>query len=511
MEPKATSSRRIEHFQPQQETGPGLAEAWQPMTRWSGTTRRLLFAFGSLVAFIGAAAYFAMAAIWQMHDALHAVKTGEEAVRGALELATAVRDQYAHQAHTIILGNASHLEMYEEARERVVTLTRRVRDQSQVPEERALANEIERSSEELDTLFRQQILPAVLSRDSETVQREHARALEIVWAVQARTDRLAESFEHSIGDFSTHAHVIEHTAFKWNVLFLGASILFAIAVGLYIRRSVARPVAELEAGALRIASGDLNTRIDIDSPDEFGRLAAQFNAMTVALKEHQEQLVRTEKLAGIGRLAAGVAHEINNPLGVILGYVRVMRRAATNGIAKDLAIIEEEAVRCQQIVEGLLDLSRASTPPPAEVDMRELCDDVVARLRESEAIEDVTVTVEGKGTATGSPQKLRQVVTNLIKNAVEAAGPHGSVRIHAGASRDWVTLSVADSGPGIAPEVNDRLFEPFFTTKPRGTGLGLAVSQAIARAHGGSIEVDRSPSGGALFTLRLRNAAEEGA
>jgi signal transduction histidine kinase len=143
--------------------------------------------------------------------------------------------------------------------------------------------------------------------------------------------------------------------------------------------------------------------------------------------------------------------------------------------------------------------------------MRELCDDVVARLRESEAIEDVTVTVDGEGTATGSPQKLRQVVTNLIKNAVEAAGSHGSVRIHADASRDWVTLSVADSGPGIAPEVNDRLFEPFFTTKPRGTGLGLAVSQAIARAHGGSIDVDRSPTGGALFTLRLRNAAGEGA
>ena len=463
------------------------------------------------MAFIAGAAYFAMAAIWEMHGALHAVKAREEAVREALELATAIRDQYAHQAHTIILGNSSHLEMYEEARERVVTLTRRVREHSQDPEERTLANQIEQSSEELDALFRSKILPAVLARESDVVEHEHAKALEIVWAVQARTDRLAESLERSIGDFSAHAHVIQHTAFKWNVVFLGASILFAIAVGLYIRRSVASPVAKLEAGALRIAGGDLSTRIDIDSPDEFGRLAAQFNAMTVALKEHQEQFVRTEKLAGIGRLAAGVAHEINNPLGVILGYVRVMKRTAAEPLAKDLAVIEEEAVRCQQIVEGLLDLSRASTPPPAEVDMRELCEEVIARLRESEAIDAVTVTVDGKGTVAGSPQKLRQVVTNLIKNAIEAAGPHGSVRVRTEASPDWVTLSVADSGPGIAPEVKERLFEPFFTTKPQGTGLGLAVSQAIARAHGGSIEVDRSPSGGALFTLWLRNAAQEGA
>jgi signal transduction histidine kinase len=188
--------------------------------------------------------------------------------------------------------------------------------------------------------------------------------------------------------------------------------------------------------------------------------------MTVALKEHQEQLVRTEKLAGIGRLAAGVAHEINNPLGVILGYVRVMRRAAPESVAPDLAIIEQEAVRCQQIVEGLLDLSRASTPPPGVVDLRELCDDVVARLRDSQALENVKVTVEGQGSAAGSPEKLRQVVTNLIKNAVEAAGSDGSVRIVTKASLEWVTVTVADSGPGIAPEAKDHLFEPFFRSRP---------------------------------------------
>lgn len=479
------------------------------MAHWSGTSRRLLFAFGSLVVFIGVAAYFAMGAIWEMHDALHAVKHREEAVRSALQLATAVRDQYAHQAHTIILGNDTHLDMYDGARKRVLDLTRSVRQQSEAPEEQAWADDIERSSEELDALFRHRILPAVLAHQTDVVEAEHSRALKIVWSVQERADRLAETLENSIGNFAAHAHAIEHAAFRWTVIFLGASILFAAGVGFYIRRSVARPMAELEAGALRIAGGDLSTRIEIDTPDEFGRLAAQFNAMTLALKEHQEQAVQTEKLAGIGRLAAGVAHEINNPLGVILGYVRVMRRTARDQLDADLAVIEEEAVRCQQIVEGLLDLSRTSTATPAEVDVRALCEDVVARLRDSQSLANVTVTVDGHGTATGDPEKLRQVVTNLLKNAVEAAGARGSVQIHTDASPEWVTVSIADTGPGIAPDAKDRLFEPFFTTKPRGTGLGLAVSQAIARAHGGSIEVERSPSGGALFTLWLRSPAQE--
>lgn len=473
------------------------------MTHWSGTSRRLLFAFGSLVAFIAAASYFALAGLWQMHAALHAVKRHEEAIRSALELSSAVRDQYAHQAHTIIIGDESHLEMYREAEERVLMLTRRVRKQTQTPEQRAWVDDIERSSKELDAIFRRQIVPAVLGQQTAVVKREHARAQEIVSSIQDRADQLTNSFEGSIGNFKVHADAIEHRVLLWTVILLSASIAFAIGVGLYIRRSVARPVAKLEAGAARIASGDLSTSIEIDSQDEFGRLAAEFNAMTSALKEHQAQLVQSEKLAGIGRLAAGVAHEINNPLGVILGYVRLMRHKAAGPLAEDLAVIEEEAVRCQMIVEGLLDLCRPRSVQPIPVDLRELCEDIVARLSDSQVLSGVQVMIDGKALVAGNPQELRQAVTNLIKNAIEAAGPHGSVQIQAEQTSEQVRVAVADSGPGVASDVKERLFEPFVTTKPRGTGLGLAVSQAIARAHGGSIDVDRSSIGGALFTLSL--------
>jgi signal transduction histidine kinase len=243
--------------------------------------------------------------------------------------------------------------------------------------------------------------------------------------------------------------------------------------------------------------------IQIDTPDEFGALARRFNAMTAALKEHQERLVQSEKLAGIGRLAAGAAHEINNPLAVILGYARLLRRKAEGAAAEDLQIIEDETLRAKLIVDGLLDLSRPVQVDPEPVDLRALCEDAIARLRNTRQLDGVEVGVTGAGAVQGSPRKLRQVVLNLVKNGVEAAGPGGRVDVAVERLGEGILVSVSDTGPGIARENRARLFEPFFTTKESGTGLGLAVSQGIVRAHGGEIELDASAADGARFAIRL--------
>ncbi len=460
-------------------------------------------AFGLLILAYGVASFFTLAALREIHGGLH--RTGEraESVRLALELASAVRDQYAHQAHTIILGNASHLPLYDEAQRRVRELTAAVRQRADSPEEVRWLDDVERATDELDHIFRERILPAVLRGQRADVQAEHGRAQIQVTLIQERTSMLVDRFEASIRAFQTHVNALEHRTIRWTALFLVGVPVLAAAVGVYIGRSVARPVARLHEGAARLAAGDLHTSIDIRSPDEFGALARQFNTMTQALRENQERLVHSEKLAGIGRLAAGVAHEINNPLGVILGYTRLLRKRADASTAGDLAIIEDETLRCKEIVEGLLDLSRPLGAPRQPVDLRELCDDVVARLADSKALDGVSLTVRGGATALGHPQKLRQVLLNLLKNAAEAAGSGGRVDVRLASSEDDATVSVADTGPGIERRTHDRLFEPFFTTKPHGTGLGLAVSQAIANAHDGVIEVGSAPGGGALFTLRL--------
>jgi signal transduction histidine kinase len=219
--------------------------------------------------------------------------------------------------------------------------------------------------------------------------------------------------------------------------------------------------------------------------------------------------VRSEKLAGIGRLAAGVAHEINNPLGVILGYARLLRKQAAPVLAGDLGIIEEEALRCKDIVEGLLDLSRPLPASRQTVDLRALTDDVVQRLRQADVLRDISVTVQGSGSVEGHAPKLRQVLANILRNAAEAAGKGGRVDVVLADEASGVAVTVRDTGAGFEPAVLSRIFEPFLTTKDRGTGLGLAISRSIARAHGGDLRVANAPEGGALVTLRLPSHFQE--
>ncbi len=481
----------------------GLRSPWRA---WSGTGRRLFAAFAALIGIYALTSVVALLGLAEIHGGVQATREQAEGVRVALELASAVRDQYAHQAHTIIIGDASHLGFYADAERRVLELLREVRRYATQPDERAWVDDIQGATGELDAIFRQRIVPAVLAGQRADVQAEHARAQLVVTRIQERTDRLVDRFRRSISSFQDRVTAVERRTFRWSVALLLAAPLVALGVGVYVGRSVTRPVATLQRGAERLAGGDLDTRIDVSSPDEFGALARQFNAMTASLKEHQDALVRSEKLAGIGRLAAGVAHEINNPLGVILGYTRLLRKKAQGAAADDLAIIEEETLRCQEIVEGLLDLSRTPRLAVQPLELRELCEDVVARLAESRQLDGVEVRVEGRARAAGDARRLRQVLLNLVKNGAEAAGPGGRVDVRVSDSGAVAEVAVSDSGGGIDPAARDRLFEPFFTTKPRGTGLGLAVSRAIAQAHGGDIDAGASPAGGARFALRLPRA-----
>jgi signal transduction histidine kinase len=468
----------------------------------SGTARRLALGFGALVLLFALASAAALAGFARIDRAFAETMRREDGVRLALELASAVRDQYAHQAHTIIIGDASHMPLYAAAREDVRRLTAvllLVAD----PDERALVEQIEAESQAIDVVFRERVVPAVLSGSRAGVQEEHDRAQVLVSRVQERTAELVRRFEAAIQGARASALAAERRTLAVMVVLLALAPLVAAVIGLAIVRSVAGPLARLEAGAARIGAGDLATRIEPAGAPEFVALADRMNAMTAALREHQARLVESEKLAGIGRLAAGVAHEINNPLGVILGYAKLLRRRAEGGVAEDLKVIEEETLRAKEIVEGLLDLSRPLPPASERVDLRALADDVVARLAEARLTGGVDVAVEGAASAAGHRDKLRQVLVNLVRNGVEAAGEGGRVRVRLGARDGRAEVAVEDSGPGVAPADRPRLFEPFFTTKPRGTGLGLAVSRAIARAHGGDLVAGEAPGGGARFALVL--------
>ncbi len=470
----------------------------RPKTAW-----RLLAAFGALIALYATASGFALVGFTDIAKGLTQTKRRVEGMRTALDLAAAVRDQYAHQAHTIILGNDSHMGLHAAAKARVDELVQAMRTHVQQADERAWVDDIGAASNELDERFRDTLVPAVLAHDAAGIQAEHNRVLTTVGRIQRDTDSLAKRFEESIALVHRFALAVQRRAFHWSLVFLTIAPMLALAVSLLVVRAITGPVNRLQAGAKRLAAGDLDTRIDLGTNDEFGALAEQFNVMTAALKEHQVQLVQSEKLAGIGRLAAGVAHEINNPLGVILGYARVLKKQTELPIQEELSIIEAETLRCKEIVEGLLDLSRPLKQSDTPVELYDVCEEVIARLDTSAPDDAGKISLSGRATVPGNALKLRQIIWNLLKNAREAAGSDGRVDVTLREDAQRVEVRVKDSGPGISEATRARLFEPFFTTKPQGTGLGLAVSRAIARAHGGDLTVVEPTAPGACFTLTL--------
>jgi signal transduction histidine kinase len=267
-------------------------------------------------------------------------------------------------------------------------------------------------------------------------------------------------------------------------------------VGLYLIRSISRPIAALRAGAQRVGSGDLTATVTLDGKDELAELAGAFNQMTADLGRNQRELLDTHRLASIGQVASGVAHEINNPLGVIVGYLKVLRESAGMADREELLIIEDEVGQCQRIVAGLLDLARPVKLDLGPVDLAEVARETVDRLAETGGLDGVRVDVSAATepvAVRADEARVRQIVTNLLANAIDAArdakaaGPEVRISCRRNGTRGW--LEVVDRGPGVPEAVAPRLFEPFFSTKARGHGLGLAIARTLARAQDGDIEI----------------------
>jgi len=226
----------------------------------------------------------------------------------------------------------------------------------------------------------------------------------------------------------------------------------------------------------------------------------------------QKQMAQADKLASIGELSSGIAHEINNPLGIILGYTQLLMRTEQPNSDRfsDLKTIEKHVKSCKAIVEDLLNFARTSNAQKENLDIHTVIDDVIGFVRHHSNLEDIqieTVFAPKIPRALMDEKKIKQVLINLLMNAIHAVERKGTIRISTGlndpASR--ITVEVSDTGHGIEKENLLRIFDPFFTTKPtgEGTGLGLSVSYGIIKGHGGNITVKSEPGQGAAFTLSL--------
>jgi two-component system NtrC family sensor kinase len=356
---------------------------------------------------------------------------------------------------------------------------------------------------------------------------------------------------------------IDKTLTRHSVIIAGFSLVFIVVVSLlvggFVSRLVYRPLRDLEDGAKRLSSGKLDKLIPVRSKDEFGQVAESFNAMTLALKDSQKELqewaytleqkveertrqlriaeaetARSEKLASVGLLASGIAHELNNPLTGVLTFSYLLREKMPQGSqeAEDLDLVIRETKRCAAIIRRLLDFAREKKPEMNFSDLNKIVENTIRMVKQPASLSNIDLSADLDDSLAPiwiDANLIEQVILNMLVNAQHSIEGGGSVvvrtrRVMRSSNSEtgyeavpMAEIEITDSGCGISEKNLQRIFDPFFTTKEvgKGTGLGLSVSHGIVKAHGGTIEVESKVGKGSAFHVFLplepaKNAAIQG-
>jgi two-component system NtrC family sensor kinase len=300
-------------------------------------------------------------------------------------------------------------------------------------------------------------------------------------------------------------HLSRNVAMALGVL----AILIAIMISVWVVITL-RPLRRLRDAAMRVAAGDYASRIDDRGPKEVAELAREFNSMARAIEERERELVRSERLAAVGKLSAMITHEIRNPLSAIgLNAELLDDELADNAEGRALCkAIHKEVDRLTAITEEYLSFGKLPKPKIASEHVNAIVDALASFVREDLAHKQVDLVVEladNDPIALVDSAQLRQCLVNLVRNATEAVSAKGGGKVTMRTRRagDRVIIEVEDTGVGIAPEVLPRLFDTFFSTKEGGSGLGLALTQQIVKDHGGDLAVESVVGSGTTFTVSI--------
>lgn len=310
-----------------------------------------------------------------------------------------------------------------------------------------------------------------------------------------------------------------------------AALLVSLVLAAVVARRVSGPIGRLTGGIQAIGRGELQTRMKVQGSDEIAALARSFNEMSANLAASQDalnetnrelrdaneelqkiqaQLLRSERLAATGQLAAGISHEIDNPVGIILGYAELLLEDCPpdDPRAEDLRAIIEECKRCKRITGGLLGLARSGDGVREPVDLDRLCRETIVSLSPQRLFKEVVIDYVRPLSPliiTGDSDQLRQILVNLMLNAAQAMDGRGKLCVRLKQEDDFAAICVADTGPGIPENQRDKIFEPFFSTKGRdeGTGLGLSLCRKLAEEHNGDLSLDSTSRDGTEISLRI--------
>ena len=350
--------------------------------------------------------------------------------------------------------------------------------------------------------------------------------------------------------------------YAWLVVASGAFVL--VALPLFLRVGLTQPLNRLVDGVRRAARGELDVEVPVGTRDEVGRLTEDFNRMTGALRlaetelrryadtledrvgartaelaasldelrATQAQLIQKEKLASLGQMTAGIAHEIKNPLNFVTNFADLSvelvaelededdpeeQEAILSDLRGNVARIAEHGRRADAIVRGMMDHARSGGGDSSAVDLDALVAEYAAlalhglRARDPSATVELVQELGGAGVIQAVPGDLGRVLINLLDNAFDAVGRSGRVTVSTSRTDGQAVIDVADEGEGMAEAVREKVFEPFFTTKPTGQGTGLGLSLAydiVAQGHGGTLSVESAEGKGSTFTISLPVADE---
>jgi signal transduction histidine kinase len=379
---------------------------------------------------------------------------------------------------------------------------------------------------------------AEIDRNSQWLEDEALveRAVEIAATLQTHTTALPSFLHERMKNLATDARGQYRLLIIINWV---AAIMAAVAMaacGLLFYIWIFRPLKVLITGSRRVAGGDFDHRIALKQNDEMAELASAMNDMTARfqatcadldrqVQERTQQVVRNEQLASVGFLAAGVAHEINNPLASIAMCAESLEARHASGSLSEadqaesvrtyLQMIQQEAFRCKEITEKLLDFSRTGESRRSNTDLRELVQGVIDMVALGKNQDKKVVLAPSKAVmAPVNPQELKQVMLNLVVNALDSLDPGGQVTVELGIRDGMAEIAVVDNGCGMTSEVLERIFEPFFTRRRsgQGTGLGLSIAYRIIADHGGQIKAEsEGPGCGSRLrvTLPLAGANKE--
>lgn len=465
-----------------------------------------------------------MGIIHEVAGLVDAMRDDEGAIRQGIELSTSVRELVIEVGAMVIEGDAS-TSTYAQQRDRVRSAIQRLSARVP-PSAREHLEALGHATQRMHALVVASILPALQRGDSATVAGAYREVQRLAAEAAQHADRLSSVTTREMAHAHDHATLSTQVGLMGGGLCVVLIVLLSIAFTFRLRAVVLRPLDALTRAALRYGQGDFAAKVEDLGEGELLAVGRAFSRMADELARREARLLHNERMATIGQLAAGIAHELNNPIGIIRGYLKTMSPDEDpETLREELSILDEEASHCQRIADDLLAYARSEELTRERVPMRSFLIETARRYAVSAKADGVDVHVDVEVDAVAPAEvnadpdgvgasaiaddievevdgaRLRQVVLNLLRNAGQASPPGASIQLRGRRRGAAYQIEVEDRGPGVDLGDRARVFEPFFSKRKGGSGLGLAVCQGIIKAHGGSIDVLDGEGGGAVFRV----------